>query len=501
MKRLMIILLWTSCGLYAQAQAPETHQHAAQVSNGEQEHDLLRFVNSDTLHGSFHGFADARTIQWKSPEAAKPILFSTEKIHRIVLRGGLAKFNSYPQSTLTLINGDVIHGKVTAANAETISLKSPSMGDLELPRSRVCSMSLKPHGGKLHYYGPLNTTGWKTIATKAVQENENPGPVTATQPAAEPYRGWKCISNAWWSGTEKDHCLVMENALPEKCTLSFELAWQGSLYAQIGLFADLSPPDCHSTKNLKSYMATAIGNAYTIYINSHSVSLYSYSFDENGEPEKNRIEDSVSVNLRNAETAHMEFRINRDRKHLLLYVDGEFKMKWPLGDLADNKGNALAFFMPSYTHTPTKIRIRDITIAHWNGLEDSARSAHNNEHDIILLSNGLDRFSGKFVSLDNDTVIFEGQYGNQLRIPREEITEINFASNNLHATRDVQSGSMTHFYSLPHGRLSGTPLSSNETRCTISSEMIGTICLDTDYVNIIDFSQQNNLLDFWDDRF
>ena len=59
----------------------------------------------------------------------------------------------------------------------------------------------------------------------------------------------------------------------------------------------------------------------------------------------------------------------------------------------------------------------------------------------------------------------------------------------------------TTFYTLPHGRLSGTPVASNGSDCIISSEIMGTIHLNTDYVNIIDFSQQNNLLDFWNDRF
>ena len=165
------------------------------------------------------------------------------------------------------------------------------------------------------------------------------------------------------------------------------------------------------------------------------------------------------------------------------------------------KEKALAFFQPAYTHTPSRIRIRDITIAHWNGLEDSARSARNSEHDIILLSNGLDRFSGKFTSLQDQLVRFEGQYGNQLSIPKEQITEINFASKNLHPHPEAEAKSEVHFYTLPHGRLSGTPVASNGSDCIISSEIMGTIHLNTDYVNIIDFSQQNNLLDFWNDRF
>ncbi len=505
MKRLMVTLLWISCGFCAQGQKTAADEQAADIGSGTRRPDLLRFTNSDTLHGSFNGFSDGRSIQWKSPEAAQPILFTTDKIHRIVLRGGLAKLRTHAESTISLINGDIVHGNVTAANADTIHVECPYLGIIELSRDKVSSLSLKPHGGKLHYYGPLNTAGWKTIATIAAQnpdldaqKSEQPTSKDIADPA---YKGWQCLSNAWWSGQQQHHCLVMENALPDKCILSFELAWQDSLYAQIGLFADLSPPACQTTKNLKSYMATAIGNAHTIYINNHSVSLYTYSFDENGEPEKNRVEDSASVNLRNAETAHVEFRVDRHKKQLLFYLDGEFKMKWPLADLPDKKGNALAFFKPAYTHTPSRIRISDITIAHWNGLEDSARSARNSDHDIVLLSNGLDRFSGKFVSLSDDLVRFEGQYGNQLKIPKEQITEINFASKNLLTKPEAEKKSLVHFYTLPHGRISGTPVASNGSHGIISSEIMGTIHLNTDYVSIIDFSQQNNLLDFWNDHF
>jgi hypothetical protein len=514
MKHLITILALHACCINAMAQQHDTVGDAATTKNQADTEDLLRFTNNDTLHGRFHGFIDGLSLNWKSPQAIKPILFTTDKIHRIVLAHGDTKHKDTLASIVTLTNGDILNGKVISANSKQISMETQYLGPIEIPRNCVSSISLNPHGGKLYYYGPLNDQGWKTIATAALKKpdlEDDPPIKPDTQPADKKptdkklTNGWELISNSWYTEEQNHYCLVRDNALPDKCRLSFELSWRGSPFAQIGLFADLSPPKFDSAAKVKSEMASAIGNAYTVYINAHSVSLYAYHFNEEGELTKNRIDGSCSISLQNKEQAQVELRIDREKQFILLYLDGEFKIKWPIEELPSAQGNALVFFKPSYTHTPCKIRIRDIAISQWNGLQDSARSARSDKHDIILLSNGLDRYSGTFKQFKDGVVSFNGSYGNELVIPSDEITEINFATNNLlTASQQAEQSSAkqpVYFYTLPYGRISATPVRSEASSCTLHSDLLGTIRIDTNYVNLIDFSHQNNLLDFWDENF
>lgn len=505
--RLLITIIVVAACMHAKSQEPNIAGNAAPAEHTRQHADLLRFINSDTLHGVFHGFSGNQNLEWKSPEASAPISFSTKKIHRITLKNGHAKMTAYPESIVTLSNGDIVHGKVTSINTEQLRMKTEYLGEIQIPKNLVSSVTFQPHGGKLKYYGPLNTDGWQTIATKTDKKAETEkGAALPTGKDPEDQKtkaAWKHISNAWYSGTQDHHCLVRDNALPEICRLSFEVAWQESLYMQIGFFADLSPPEQDQTHyNISNHIASAVGNSYTLYVQEHSINLYAHSFDKDGKLEKNHIEGSASINLRGREKAHLELRLNRTEKLALLYVDGVYKIKWPLDALPENHGKALAFFKPAYNNrAPCQIRIKDITISEWNGLQDSARSTRNKDHDIVMLVNGLDRFSGIFNGLEDGFVSFTGSYGNHLEIPSKEIAEVNYASKNLHTLDQKADQPPVYFYTLPYGRISATPVENQSGSCTLYSEVIGEIELDTDYVNIIDFSHQNNLLDFWDDNF
>lgn len=500
-------MLFFSACIHVRSEKPDVAPDTTQAVGNEQRADLLRFTNSDTLHGSFHGFSGSERLMWKNPEASQPIAFSTKKIHRIILNEGHAKMTAHPKSIVTLSNGDIVHGKVNSINSEQLRMETDYLGDIQIPKDLVSSIAFQPHGGKLEYYGPLNTDGWEIIATVNAKKAKNDK--NADLPADEDPEGqkakvaWKHVSNAWYSGDADHHCLVRDNALPDQCRLSFEVAWRETLYLQIGFYADLSPLDQDQTNyNSSNHIASAIGNSYTLYVHEHSVNLYSHSFNKDGKLEKNHIEGSASLNLRGKNKAHIELRLNRSEELALLYIDGEYKIKWQLEALPDDTGKALAFFMPAYHHrTPGQLRIRDITISEWNGLKDSARSARHNDHDIVMLANGLDRFSGVFNDLEKDFVSFTGTYGNLLKIPSEEIAELNFASKKLRVAEQKKGQLPVYFYTLPYGRISATPISKQSGSCSLYSEAIGEIQLDTDYVNIIDFSHQNNLLDFWDDHF
>lgn len=471
--------------------------------------DMLRFTNGDTLHGAFLGFGKDHTLTWKNPEAVDPIEFSTKKSHRVILNRGQGHQTVQQNSTITLVNGDVIPGVITSADDKSIRLTTDHLGILTIARDVVTQIAPNPYGGKLVYYGPLSTDGWKTISPpepkKDDKEEDKDKKVEDKNPKQddkkkEEVTDWKHIATSWYSGTDKYRYLVREDALPDKCRLSFKLAWRGSLYTNVAIHADFALPAYDGKEDTRNNMAATVGHAYVISISAHSATLYSCTFDEKGKPSSTRIDNSaVSLNLSGKEEAQFEVRIDRPNKQLLLYLNGQFKAKWNLGDKYVGTGNSLAFCNPRYSKA--QLRLSDIVIAKWNGLKDSAQSMHTPERDVILLTNGIDRFSGTFNHLKDGKIAFQGTYNNQLTIPANEVQEIQLASSKTRETPDEDNVESVYFYVQPYGRISGIPSQGADGNTKLLSDLLGEISLNTRYVNIIDFSRQNSLLDLWDDNF
>jgi len=98
-------------------------------------------------------------------------------------------------------------------------------------------------------------------------------------------------------------------------------------------------------------------------------------------------------------------------------------------------------------------------------------------------------------------VSFTGAYGTAFTMPVNEVQEIHFATNQLRKLPEQADDTSVYFHILPHGRISGAPGTGSLKNTRLTSRLLGEISLDTSYVNIIDFSHQNNLLDLWDDNF
>ena len=461
--------------------------------------DLLRFINNDTLHGNFLSFGANDTIKWKNPEAVETISFSTSKLHRIVFNRGMAHKPLSNSSNVKLINGDVIPCKIISANSKSVEINTDHLGKLQIPRNTISQVTPNPFGGKLLYHGPLNDEGWKTLDTAKINDEQKTSPKEKDNDD-DKLTDWQHIGSAWYAGTNKNQFLLRENAMPDKCRLSFKLAWRTSLYAKIALHADCSPPQ-YEHKKISSQldMGATVGRAYVLNLSSHSASLYSCTFDDEGKPINTRLDGNQSnLRLSGADSAEFELRIDRTQKNILLYVDKEFKVKWHLGEEYDGKGDHLAFRNLQYNNA--ELRVSDIVIANWNGMKDSASSMKSSTRDVVLLNNGLDRFSGTLGEISDGTVSFKGSFNSSMVIPIEEIGEIQLASKKDKMIQDKPPKSV-YFYIYPHGRITGIPHESSDGQTKLTSALLGDLSLDTRYINLIDFSHKNSLLDNWDDNF
>ena len=461
------------------------------------EPDFIRFANNDTLHGKLISFGPDQSLTWGNPQTNEPINFSTNKLHRITLNRGKAHKKITSLSNVSLNNGDVIPGKIISSDDQVIILDTEHLGQSEIPLTKVSKISLSPFGGKNIYYGPLNGDGWNTI--QALQR-ENSDKKKEKEAEEKPeLTDWQHIGAAWYSGTDKSRFLLKKNAMSDKCRISFKLAWRGNLYSHIALHADFAPPQSEQAPNRQLEMAATVGQAYILNLSNYNATLTSCSFDEDGKPQNTRIQGSEqNLGLAGLEIANIDIRLDRTNKTILLFVNDNFKAKWSITDDYMGKGNHLAF--KNLSQNKSHIRISELVISEWNGMADSASSMKSIDRDTILLNNGLDRFSGSFISIDEGKVTFNGSFNNTMTIPMEEVSEIQLATGKL-TTETEEHSDNVYFYIYPHGRISGQPQTGEINQIQILNDLLGPVTLDARYMNIIDFSHTNSLLENWDDNF
>lgn len=465
--------------------------------------DMLRFANNDTLHGEFLSFSKNGSLIWINPQAERPIHFSTKDLHRVVLNQGLAGKSTGRKSTVRLVNGDVIPCEITSVSQKSVNINTPLLGAMSIPRNTVAAISPNPMGSKLLYYGPVNSKGWNVI-TPAINDQDKAAH-DAKNDATENKRpeSWKYINHAWYAGTNRDSYLVRENALPDTCRVTFKLAWRNSLYANIILHADFAPPEFKGKKEGKFQASTGksyrSGRAYILNLSNHSASLSSTTFDEDGKPKRNSHSHArSSLSLSGKSETAVELRIDRVKKSILLYTDGSYRCKWDLGENYHGKGDHLAFQNLGYNHA--QLKLSDVSISHWNGMKDSAQSMTHPKRDVILLGNGVDRFSGTFNEISNDQISFRGTFDNDMSIPLADVQELHLSTGSL-SERPETDPKAVHFHIYPEGRITGIPLGSENGKTKLLTSLLGEVSLDTRYINIIDFSETNSILDLWDDNF
>jgi hypothetical protein len=146
------------------------------------------------------------------------------------------------------------------------------------------------------------------------------------------------------------------------------------------------------------------------------------------------------------------------------------------------------------------VRLSDIVVSEWNGMPDSARSLRVDDQDVVLMTNGTDRFAGKAGVLDaRGRILFEGKHG-QLQFPLEDAAEIRFARDRLAAVADAP-GDGVLVRMAPIGLISGRPLAGDGATLGILSPILGELNLSLDSAVMLDFNSSNQIIDAWDADF
>lgn len=497
--------------------------------------DVLRFTNGDQLHGTFQGLNDTNAILWSRNDLHAPLTLKTQQVRHVLLQTQQAPLNAESFAYISLICGDQIPGQVLRMTKKTTVIRSHALGEISLPTTHIAAIHPQPIGGVIHYIGPYSADGWEVLKEKPRPLNDQPQveikPVpsdpsatgTKNQSQHKKHSAWVHAGTAWYhtKGTEP---LIRKNCLGKRTILRFRLSWRERLNANIALHADFAPPPDEKKKDdakegeapaqkrmaffngMPQNQVQLYGNALILNIFQTYFSLNRCGYDASGQIISQRMMHTQSnVQLPDSGDAVIEIRSDRTKGMIMLFINGQYAAQWedieqlqntpkdPSNDADPPLGNGFAI---QCTKANTPMRLSDLLIADWNGIKDSAHSLTHEERDIVLLSNGTDRYSGEILRIDQQKAFFRTQYST-LEIPLSEIAELHLARPNPSAEPEITEGSITaRFY--PTGKISGIPLTSAPHTLQLRSRFNTNWQVNLTHAIALDFHDENPFLDTMD---
>ncbi|MFK7851657.1 MAG: hypothetical protein AB8D78_11830 [Akkermansiaceae bacterium] len=488
---------------------------------GSEKPDLLRFENGDQLHGDFGGIEEGPAVLWKRDDVSGEVNFKTSDLRQIVLRGRRPAKALQDLSHVGTANGDRIPGRVRELNDDQIILDTQFGGEIEIPRDRVGLIAPNPMGGRVLYSGPFDQTEWLMVDRDHPQGLPIVDPETEKEAeegkdeAEDKSPRWKFFGSAWyWQNKETGTGLVQKAGMPDKAVFQCQVSWKSRISLAIGFHSNFEIPKKEEGDEKKApvvnrgsstnSLAEVFGESYVLHLYSNYVVLYRTYFDENGNPRVQRVRTShSSVRLGDSGSAKIEIRSNRESGEIILFVNDEFVVQWSeptdneeIGGGFAGKGSGFGFLVQT-ANSP--VRISEVVVAEWNGMPDAARSLQIDESDIVLLTNGTDRFSGKVKAIKDGKLKLEGRFGD-FEFPMAEVAEIRFAKNSIKKVEEMDSDSIkVRFY--PIGTLTGKPVSGDSGKLQMVSGAAGEIDINLDSAVMLEFRSSGSYLDDWDTDF
>ncbi len=484
--------------------------------------DLLRFTNGDQFHGNYLGIREGPKAVWQSEDLSNPVDFKTARLRHIVLHGGRPLKSLTSLSHVALVNGDRVPGIITGLDEETVTLRTSYAGVIGFPRNQVAMLAPSPLGGRIYYHGPFVEDEWQM--TNASFPSGLPiGPAAQaekTQESKDAAGKWAFSGTAWyWQNKVSGTALVRKDAMPDKAILRFDLAWKNRLSIAVGFHADFARPaenkdgggdDDGNGKPARfapgdsSALPVLFGNSYVLHIFASHLMLYRTSVTGEGVASIGRVQvNSNNVRLTDTGNATFEIRSNRDTGQITLFINDEFAAQWSEGgDGRPNpaglseKGTGFGFVVQAEN---CPVRLSDVMVAEWNGMPDSARSLQVDDQDVVLLSNGTDRFSGNVKSFKDGTILLEAKHG-AFQLALDDIAEIRFARNRLANETETPAGSVIVRLA-PLGQVSGRPLSGDASSIRLLHSLAGKLDFNLESAVMIDFQPSNNSIDDWNSDF
>ncbi len=480
---------------------------------------LLGFTNGDQLHGQYLGFTADRRLLWQRDDLNDSPEFALSNIRRVILRSGRPEKAAESSTHVATAEGDLIPGEIISLDDDRLLLETLFAGTLDIPRDRIESIAPNPFGGRISYQGPFAGDTWEKLEPVS-RRYEQSDPDEADGDPGET-KGWQHSGAAWyWASEGPPTALVRKDGMPESTIFRCKVSWKSRISMGIAFHADFQRPpspeqdgDDDDRRRVRRFHAgdTAVyadlfGNSYVLQVNPTHVLLFRSTVDEEGNTSVDRMQTSFNnVRLGESGSALIEIRASRRTGDISLFINDEFVAQWSeIGHLHDDAisasyagaGSGFGFFMQ---RLDSVARVSDVTVAEWNGMPDSARSMQTDEHDVVLLTNGADRFSGEVTGIANGRVSLAGRYG-EFEFPVDEVAKIRFSRESVAEVESPPSDNIRmHLH--PNGIISGVPLSGDGTHVRLEHPACGVIDVELSTAMILDMNPGHGFLEDWDPDF
>lgn len=353
----------------------------APVSSGV-DSDVVKFRNGDILHGAVLGATPAGGLRWRRSDVKEPVVFNLENVGDVLV-APRAKVTAAHRTIVELTNGDALAGDLTTLDDKALTLKTWYAGTVAIKRSMLQRVAFVSELAEATYSGPNSFEEWKGDGNR----------------------------NAW---TFKKGALYgvggggigRDVKLPDVANIEFDLAWRGQLYCNVGFGFD----DARQIYQSGGYM---VQMSYT------SIYLQRYRPNQGNSNMGNNVE---MQELQRKTKMHVSIRVNKPKKLIALFVDGNLVKQWNESDDWTAKGTGLVFL----SQGQGQLRVSGISVTSWDGRLESDAGASAKEADLLRLNNG-DKVSGMVKSIANGQVALVASFA-EINVPQERIVTIEFAS-------------------------------------------------------------------------
>lgn len=366
------------------------------LANAE-ESATMCFTNNDQITGQLESIT-TDTLVWNSPVLAEPATFSSNEVLNLTLPSKAQATNSKHVAVLTLKNqdmrnADVARGQLSSITEDAIVIDTWYAGLMSFKRSMVASVRIESPT-QFHYQGPTGPEGW-------VQSEDPPA--------------WRYQRSAFISGNTGS--IARSNALPDACSVSFDVEWRDSLNLKVLLFSN--EPKAQSP-----------ASGYEISFQRSSIYL------RNG-TKRRYIGNAHSSDLAQNEMAHIELRSSKKTGKTVLLIN---KTPLEVFNDAELEGSAFGDCLHFVSSQSKAMRVSNIKITPWDGKIDQQPRSHMNDGEPakrtptppktdpaandnrMMLANG-DSITGEALAIKDGNITLKAELG-EFNVPVERFSEL-----------------------------------------------------------------------------
>ena len=358
--------------------------------------DELMLGGGARLTGSVRSINEAGAVELTSELSPDLLLLKKGSVEKIEFS---AKDSApVPPSTLMeLANGDLLHVTLESLDATKITVLSPEVGRLEIPRPALKGLQLGILQRLLVYSGPRNLDEWTNREAPALN----------------------------W--TFEHHCLIANGpataskklALPQQFVLRFALRWQARQMPNFQVFfADpLKPKGELCDRYYLQYGGAGLELKREASSGKRFITLVQLNRNPQQYPEHQ---------------LQVELRVDRKASRIHLLLNGEREGEFADPSPAAPEGSGLTLVCNSPPGNPQEIR--DIEVLEFDGARGRHRAEDRGDPKTdSLISREDDRWSGRLVDIrkTGDGLMFRFKSDFQkdlLEIPVADVSTVFFAA-------------------------------------------------------------------------